>query len=234
MGGARGVTTTPTTPATPSTVPATPAPATPQLVNRGAGMSTLPVPPTGPIGFPSTSNKGGGSPTVPAAAPPPPPQMSSLIRGYGTPPLSTSNKGGGTATLPSPTFASDPVVAQPLPTPIQSNKGGGVSSPLIPTPTSPYTGLASIPLSPYGSTGYTSPGPQIDVTELSRTNFDDELTARDTLRRLEIMEKRFADQDAAKAAAEANAPTADQIQEAEDRRFAESRSRFYDDYGYGP
>jgi len=222
MGGARGVTTTPTT-------PSTPAPATPQLVNRGAGMSTLPVSPAGPAGFPSTSNKGGGSPTVPAAAPPPPPQMSSLIRGYGTPPLSTSNKGGGSATLPSPTFASDPVVAQPLPTPVQSNKGGGVSSPLIPTPTSPYTGLASIPLSPYGSTGYTSPGPQIDVTELSRTNFDDELTARDTLRRLEIMEKRFADQDAAKAAAEANAPTAEQRQAEQDRIFRESQRRFYED-----
>jgi hypothetical protein len=191
MGGARGVTTTPTTP---STVPSTPAPATPQLVNRGAGMSTLPVSPAGPAGFPSTSNKG-----------------------------------GGTAAIPSPTFASDPVVAQPLPTPVQSNKGGGVSSPLTPTPTSPYTGLASIPLSPYGSTGYTSPGPQIDVTELSRTNFDDELTARDTLRRLEIMEKRFADQDAAAA----NAPTAEQRQAEQDRIFAESRRRFYEDQGVG-
>lgn len=187
MGGSIGTPVAPTTPAT--------TPATPQLVNRGAGMSTLPVPPTGPIGFPSTSNKG-----------------------------------GGTAAIPSPTFASDPVVAQPLPTPVQSNKGGGVSSPLTPTPTSPYTGLASIPLSPYGSTGYTSPGPQIDVTELSRTNFDDELTARDTLRRLEIMEKRFADQDAAAA----NVPTAEQRQAEQDRIFAESRSRFYEDYGYGP
>ena len=194
MGGARGVTTTPTTPATPSTVPATPAPATPQLVNRGAGMSTLPVPPTVPTGFPSTSNKG-----------------------------------GGTAAIPSPTFASDPVVAQPLPTPIQSNKGGGITSPLTPTPTSPYTGLASIPLSPYGSTGYTSPGPQIDVTELSRTNFDDELTARDTLRRLEIMEKRFADQDAAAA----NAPTAEQRRAEEDRLFAERQRRFMEAQGFG-
>jgi len=191
MGGARGVTTTPTTP---STVPATPAPATPQLVNRGAGMSTLPVSPAGPAGFPSTSNKGGGS-----------------------------------ATLPSPTFASDPVVAQPLPTPVQSNKGGGVSSPLTPTPTLPSSGLASIPLSPYGSTGYTSPGPQIDVTELSRTNFDDELTARDTLRRLEIMEKRFADQDAAAA----NAPTAEQRRAEEDRLFAERQRRFMAAQGAG-
>jgi len=159
MGGARGVTTTPTTPATPSTVPATPAPATPQLVNRGAGMSTLPVSPAGPAGFPSASNKGGGTPTV-----------------------------------PSPTFASDPVVAQPLPTPIQSNKGGGVTSPLASIPASPFTGLASIPLSPYGSTGYTSPGPQVDVTELSRTNFDDELTARDTLRRLVDIEEKLSSQ----------------------------------------
>jgi hypothetical protein len=221
MGGSIGTPVAPTTPAT--------TPATPQLVNRGAGMSTLPVSPTGPIGFPSTSNKGGGSPTVPAAAPPPPPQMSSLIRGYGTPPLSTSNKGGGTATLPSPTFASDPVVAQPLPTPIQSNKGGGVSSPLTPTPTLPSSGLASIPLSPYGSTGYTSPGPQIDVTELSRTNFDDELTARDTLRRLEIMEKRFADQDAAAA----NVPTAEQRRAEEDRLFAERQRRFMEAQGFG-
>ncbi len=156
MGGARGV---PTTPTTPATVPATPAPATPQLVNRGAGMSTLPVSPAGPAGFPSASNKGGGTPTV-----------------------------------PSPTFASDPVVAQPLPTPIQSNKGGGITSPLVSAPTSPFTGLASIPLSPYGSTGYTSPGPQIDVTELSRTNFDDELTARDTLRRLVDIEEKLSSQ----------------------------------------
>jgi len=90
---------------------------------------------------------------------------------------------------------------------VQSNKGGGVSSPLTPTPTSPYTGLASIPLSPYGSTGYTSPSPQIDVTELSKTPFDPELTARDTLRRLDEIDKRFADEDAAKAAAAANAPS---------------------------
>jgi hypothetical protein len=188
---------TPVAPTTPATTPAT-IPSKPQLVNRGAGMSTLPVPPTGPIGFPSTSNKGGGS-----------------------------------ATLPSPTFASDPVVAQPLPTPVQSNKGGGVSSPLIPTPTSPYTGLASIPLSPYGSTGYTSPGPQIDVTELSRTNFDDELTARDTLRRLDAIDKRFAEQDAAKAAAEANAPTAEQRQAEQDRIFAERQRRFMEAQGFG-
>jgi len=216
MGGARGVTTTPTTPAT--------TPATPQLVNRGAGMSTLPVPPTTPATTPATIpskpqliNRGAGMSTLPV--PPTGP--------IGFP--STSNKGGGTAAIPSPTFASDPIVAQPLPTPIQSNKGGGITSPLTPTPTSPYTGLASIPLSPYGSTGYTSPGPQIDVTELSRTNFDDELTARDTLRRLEIMEKRFADQDAAAA----NAPTAEQRQAEQDRIFAESQRRYWDDQGVG-
>ena len=190
MGGSIG---TPVVPTTPATTPAT-IPSKPQLVNRGAGMSTLPVPPTVPTGFPSTSNKG-----------------------------------GGTAAIPSPTFASDPVVAQPLPTPIQSNKGGGITSPLTPTPTLPSSGLASIPLSPYGSTGYTSPGPQIDVTKLSRTNFDDNLTARDTLRRLEIMEKRFADQDAAAA----NVPTAEQRQEEEDRIFAERQRRFWDAQGYG-
>ena len=77
MVGSIGAPVAPTTPAT--TTPAT-TPATPQLVNRGAGVSTLPVSPTGPTGLPSVSNKGGGS-----------------------------------ATLPSPTFASDPVVAQPLP-----------------------------------------------------------------------------------------------------------------------
>lgn len=192
MGGSIGTPVAPTTPA--PTTPAATTPSTPQLVNRGAGMSTLPVPPTVPTGFPSTSNKG-----------------------------------GGTAAIPSPTFASDPVVAQPLPTPIQSNKGGGITSPLTPTPTLPSSGLASIPLSPYGSTGYTSPGPQIDVTELSRTNFDDELTARDTLRRLEIMEKRFADQDAAAA----NAPTAEQRRAEEDRLFAERRRRFLEAQGDG-
>ena len=209
MGGARGVTTTPTTPAT--------TPATPQLVNRGAGMSTLPVPPTTPATTPATIpskpqliNRGAGMSTLPV--PPTGP--------IGFP--STSNKGGGTAAIPSPTFASDPIVAQPLPTPIQSNKGGGITSPLTPTPTSPYTGLASIPLSPYGSTGYTSPGPQIDVTELSKTSFDPELTARDTLRRLDAIDKRFAEQDAAAA----NAPTAEEIQAEQDRIFAESRRRF--------
>ena len=201
MGGARGVTTTPTTPATPatpSTVPATPAPATPQLVNRGAGMSTLPVSPAGPAGFPSASNKGGGTPTV-----------------------------------PSPTFASDPVVAQPLPTPIQSNKGGGITSPLASAPTSPFTGLASIPLSPYGSTGYTSPGPQVDVTELSRTNFDDELTARDTLRRLESIEERFAKQDAASAEAEANAPSAAEQKAQELRDFDRRQRAFWNSQAHG-
>jgi hypothetical protein len=151
-------------------------------------MSTLPVSPAGPTGFPSASNKGGGTPTV-----------------------------------PSPTFASDPVVAQPLPTPIQSNKGGGVTSPLASIPASPFTGLASIPLSPYGSTGYTSPGPQVDVTELSRTNFDDGLTARDTLRRLESIEERFAKQDAASA----NAPSAAERKAQELRDFDRRQRAFW-------
>jgi len=219
MGGSRGLPVAPTTPAATT-------PATPQLVNRGAGMSTLPVSPAGPTGFPNTSNKGGGTPTVPAAAPPPPPPTSSL-------PLSTSNKGGGSAAIPSPTFASDPVVAQPLPTPVQSNKGGGISSPLTPTPTSPFTGLASIPLSPYGSTGYTSPSPQIDVTELSRTNFDDELTARDTLRRLDAIDKRFAEQDAAKAAAEANALSAAEQRQQEVEDFGRLQREYWASENYG-
>lgn len=184
MNGSIGTPVAPATPATPATTPAT-IPSKPQLVNRGAGISTLPIPPTVPTGFPSTPNKG-----------------------------------GGTAAIPSPTFASDPVVAQPLPTPIQSNKGGGITSPLTLTPTLPSSGLASIPLSPYGSTGYTSPGPQIDVTELSKIPFDPELTARDTLRRLDAIDKRFAEQDAAKAAAEANALSA-----------AEQRQQEVEDFG---
>lgn len=211
MGGSRGL------PVAPST-PASTTPATPQLVNRGAGMSTLPVSPAGPTGLPSTSNKGGGSSIVPAAPPPPPPPTSSL-------PLSTSNKGGGSAAIPSPTFASDPVVAQPLPTPVQSNKGGGITSPLTPAPTSPFTGLASIPLSPYGSTGYTSPGPQTDVTELSRTNFDDELTARDTLRRLVDIEEKLSSQGSSIESLSAR-PTPEQFAREQElrRRREESKS----------
>ena len=215
MGGSIGVPVAPTTPAatTPSTVPAT-TPATPQLVNRGAGVSTLPVSPTGPTGLPSVSNKGGGS-----------------------------------ATLPSPTFASDPVVAQPLPPVPQFQPTAGLFSPLFSQPAppiiqqgnkgggrtvSPSTGLTSIPLEPYGSpTDTTGTRDVTDVTELSRTTFDPALTARDTLDRIELIEKRFADQDAAEAAAAANAPTAAERQAEEDRLFAERQRRFHAAQAHG-
>ena len=215
MGGSIGVPVAPTTPAatTAATTPAT-TPATPQLVNRGAGVSTLPVSPTGPTGLPSVSNKGGGS-----------------------------------ATLPSPTFASDPVVAQPLPPVPQFKPTAGLFSPLFSQPAppiiqqgnkgggrtvSPSTGLTSIPLEPYGSpTDTTGTRDVTDVTELSRTTFDPALTARDTLDRIEIMEKRFADQDAAEAAAAANAPTAAEKQREEDRLFAERQRRFHAAQAHG-
>ena len=207
MGGSIGVPVAPTTPAATT-------PATPQLVNRGAGVSTLPVSPTGPTGLPSVSNKGGGS-----------------------------------ATLPSPTFASDPVVAQPLPPVPQFQPTAGLFSPLFSQPAppiiqqgnkgggrtvSPSTGLTSIPLEPYGSSANTTGTRDVtDVTELSRTTFDPALTARDTLDRIEIMEKRFADQDAAEAAAAANAPTAAERQAEEDRLFAERQRRFQEHQAHG-
>lgn len=211
MVGSIGAPVAPTTPA--ATTPAT-TPATPQLVNRGAGVSTLPVSPTGPTGLPSVSNKGGGS-----------------------------------ATLPSPTFASDPVVAQPLPPVPQFQPTAGLFSPLFSQPAppimqqgnkgggrtvSPSTGLTSIPLEPYGSpTDTTGTRDVTDVTELSRTTFDPALTARDTLDRIEIMEKRFADQDAAEAAAAANAPTAAERRAEEDRLFAERQRRFHEAQAHG-
>ena len=211
MVGSIGAPVAPTTPA--ATTPAT-TPATPQLVNRGAGVSTLPVSPTGPTGLPSVSNKGGGS-----------------------------------ATLPSPTFASDPVVAQPLPPVPQFQPTAGLFSPLFSQPAppiiqqgnkgggrtvSPSTGLTSIPLEPYGSpTDTTGTRDVTDVTELSRTTFDPALTARDTLDRIELIEKRFADQDAAEAAAAANAPTAAERQAEEDRLFAERQRRFHAAQAHG-
>lgn len=205
MGGSIGV---PVAPTTPAATPAATTPATPQLVNRGAGVSTLPVSPTGPTGLPSVSNKGGGS-----------------------------------ATLPSPTFASDPVVAQPLPPVPQFQPTAGLFSPLFSQPAppiiqqgnkgggrtvSPSTGLTSIPLEPYGSSANTTGTRDVtDVTELSRTTFDPALTARDTLDRIELMEKRFADQDAAEEAAAANAPTAAERQAEEDRKFRETQRRIF-------
>ena len=121
-----------------------------------------------------------------------------------------------------------PILSQPAPPIIQQgNKGGGRT-------VSPSTGLTSIPLEPYGSlTDTTGTRDVTDVTELSRTTFDPALTARDTLDRIELMEKRFADQDAAEAAAAANAPTAAEKRKEEDRLFAERQRRFQEHQATG-
>ena len=234
MGGARG----------------TPVGFTPQtsgLVQRGGGgISTLPVTSTPPATVPAAT---------PAPIPTPMPSVSptmpsdggvygqtGMLGGglSGTP--AASNKGGGLASTPSPTFASDPVVAQPLPPVPQFQSTARMFPPIVPQPAppivqqgnkgggqtaSPSTGLTSIPLEPYGSpTDATGTRDVTDVTELSRTTFDPELTSRDTLRRLDAIDKRFADEDAAAARAEANQPTAAERQEAEDRKFEEQRRRY--------
>ena len=213
--GGGGISTLPVTSTPPATVPA----ATPSPIPAAPMPSISPTMPSDGGIYGQTGMGGGGLSSTPAA----------------------SNKGGGLATTPSPTFASDPVVAQPLPPvpqfqstarmfppivpqpapPIvqQSNKGGGRTA-------SPSTGLTSIPLEPYGNpTDTTGTRDVTDVTDLSRTTFDPALTARDTLDRIEIMEKRFADEDAAAASAAANAPTAAERQAAEDRKFIEQRRR---------
>ena len=234
MGGARG----------------TPVGFTPQtsgLVQRGGGgISTLPVTSTPPATVPAAT---------PAPIPTPMPSVSPTMpsdggiygqtgmvdRGLSATPAA-SNKGGGLASTPSPTFASDPVVAQPLPPvpptarmfppivpqpapPIvqQGNKGGGQAA-------SPSTGLTSIPLEPYGNpTDTTGTRDVTDVTDLSRTNFDPELTSRDTLRRLDAIDERFADEDAAAAREAAYQPTPNELwlqREQEDRKFEEQRRRY--------
>ena len=220
--GGGGISTLPVTSTPPATVPtATPAPlpsATPAPVTPMPSVSPT-LPSGGNVVYGQTGMLGGGLSGTPAA----------------------SNKGGGLASTPSPTFASDPVVAQPLPPVPQFQSTARMFPPIVPQPAppivqqgnkgggqtaSPSTGLTSIPLEPYGNpTDTTGTRDVTDVTELSRTTFDPALTARDTLDRIELMEKRFADQDAAEAAAAANAPTAAERQEAEDRKFREQQRR---------
>ena len=222
-------------------------PQTSGLVQRGGGgISTLPVTSTPPATVPAAT---------PAPIPTPMPSVSPTMpsdggiygqtgmvgRGLSATPAA-SNKGGGLATTPSPTFASDPVVAQPLPPVPQFQSTARMFPPIVPQPAppivqqgnkgggqaaSPSTGLTSIPLEPYGNpTNTTGTRDVTDVTDLSRTTFDPELTSRDTLRRLDAIDKRFADEDAAAARAEANQPTAAERQEAEDRKFEEQRRRY--------
>ena len=222
--GGGGISTLPVTSTPPATVPAaTPAPlpsATPTPVTPMPSVSPT-LPSGGNTVYGQTGMLGGGLSSTPAA----------------------SNKGGGLASTPSPTFASDPVVAQPLPptqpifSPIvpqpappivqQSNKGGGRTA-------SPSTGLTSIPLAPYGNpTNTTGTRDVTDVTELSRTNFDPELTSRDTLRRLDAIDKRFADEDAEKAAAQANQPSAAEQQRQRDEAFSRDYQRYQQDMAAG-
>ena len=223
-------------------------PQTSGLVQRGGGgISTLPVTSTPPATVPAAT---------PAPIPTPMPSVSPTMPSDGgiygqtgmvggglssTP--AASNKGGGLATTPSPTFASDPVVSQPLPPVPQFQSTARMFPPIVPQPAppivqqgnkgggrtaSPSTGLTSIPLEPYGNpTDTTGTRDVTDVTDLSRTTFDPALTARDTLDRIELMEKRFADQDAAEAAAAANAPTAAERQAEEDRKFRETQRRIF-------
>ena len=240
MGGARG---------TPVGTPVGFTPQTSGLVQRGGGgISTLPVTSTPPATVPAATPTPIPAAPMPSVSPTLPSggnavygQTGMLGGGLSSTPAA-SNKGGRLASTPSPTFASDPVVAQPLPPvpqfqstarmfppivpqpapPIaqQSNKGGGRTA-------SPSTGLTSIPLEPYGNpTDTTGTRDVTDVTELSRTDFDPELTSRDTLRRLDAIDKRFADEDAEKAAAQANQPSAEEQRRQRDETFARDMQRY--------
>lgn len=240
MGGARG---------TPVGTPVGFTPQTSGLVQRGGGgISTLPVTSTPPATVPAAT---------PAPIPTPMPSVSPTMPSDGgiygqtgmvggglsaTP--AASNKGGGLASTPSPTFASDPVVAQPLPPVPQFQSTARIFSPIVPQPAPPivqqgnkgggqaaspsqHGGLKSIPLAPYGSpTDSTATRDITDITELSRTNFDPELTSRDTLRRLDAIDKRFADEDAEKAAAAANQPSAEEQRRQRDETFARDYQRY--------
>ena len=237
MGGARG----------------TPVGFTPQtsgLVQRGGGgISTLPVTSTPPATVPAATPSPIPAAPMPSISPTMPSDggiygQTGMVGGGLSSTPAASNKGGGLATTPSPTFASDPVVAQPLPPVPQFQSTARMFPPIVPQPAppivqqgnkgggrtaSPSTGLTSIPLEPYGNpTDTTGTRDVTDVTDLSRTTFDPALTARDTLDRIEIMEKRFADEDAAAASAAANAPTAAERQEAEDRKFRETQRRIFE------
>ena len=246
MGGARG---------TPVGTPVGFTPQTSGLVQRGGGgISTLPVTSTPPATVPAATPSPIPAAPMPSISPTMPSDggiygQTGMVGGGLSSTPAASNKGGGLATTPSPTFASDPVVAQPLPPvpqfqstarmfppivpqpapPIaqQSNKGGGRTA-------SPSTGLTSIPLEPYGNpTDTTGTRDVTDVTELSRTNFDPELTSRETLRRLDAIDKRFADEDAAAARAEANQPSAAEQQRQRDEAFSRDYQRYQRDMAEG-
>jgi hypothetical protein len=226
--GGGGISTLPVTSTPPATVPAaTPAPlpsATPAPVTPMPSVSPT-LPSGGNVVYGQTGMLGGGLSGTPAA----------------------SNKGGGLASTPSPTFASDPVVAQPLPPVPQFQSTARMFPPIVPQPAPPIVqqsnkgggqtaspsqdgGLKSIPLAPYGSpTDSTATRDITDITELSRTNFDPELTSRETLRRLDAIDKRFADQDAEKAAAAANQPSAEEQRRQRDEAFARDYQRYQRD-----
>jgi hypothetical protein len=226
--GGGGISTLPVTSTPPATVPAaTPAPlpsATPAPVTPMPSVSPT-LPSGGNVVYGQTGMLGGGLSGTPAA----------------------SNKGGGLASTPSPTFASDPVVAQPLPPVPQFQSTARMFPPIVPQPAPPIVqqsnkgggqtaspsqdgGLKSIPLAPYGSpTDSTATRDITDITELSRTNFDPELTSRETLRRLDAIDKRFADQDAEKAAAAANQPSAEEQRRQRDEAFARDYRRYQQD-----
>ena len=230
-------------------------PQTSGLVQRGGGgISTLPVTSTPPATVPAATPSPIPAAPMPSISPTMPSDggiygQTGMVGGGLSSTPAASNKGGGLATTPSPTFASAPVVAQPLPPvpqfqstarmfppivpqpapPIvqQSNKGGGRTA-------SPSTGLTSIPLAPYGNpTNTTGTRDVTDVTELSRTNFDPELTSRETLRRLDAIDKRFADEDAEKAAAQANQPSAAEQQRQRDEAFSRDYQRYQQDMAAG-
>tara|TARA_Y100000004_G_scaffold176081_1_gene216331 strand:- start:519 stop:1280 length:762 start_codon:yes stop_codon:yes gene_type:complete len=223
--GGGGISTLPVTSTPPATVPAaTPAPlpaATPAPVTPMPSVSPT-LPSGGNVVYGQTGMLGGGLSGTPAA----------------------SNKGGGLASTPSPTFASDPVVAQPLPPVPQFQSTARMFPPIVPQPAPPIVqqgnkgggqtaspsqggGLKSIPLAPYGSpTDSTATRDITDITELSKTNFDPELTSRDTLRRLDAIDKRFADEDAEKAAAQANQPSAAEQQRQRDEAFSRDYQRY--------
>ena len=230
-------------------------PQTSGLVQRGGGgISTLPVTSTPPATVPAATPSPIPAAPMPSISPTMPSDggiygQTGMVGGGLSSTPAASNKGGGLATTPSPTFASDPVVAQPLPPVPQFQSTARMFPPIVPQPAppivqqgnkgggqtaSPSTGLTSIPLEPYGNpTDTTGTRDVTDVTELSRTTFDPALTARDTLDRIELMEKRFADQDAAEAAAAANAPTAAERQAEEDRKFRETQRRIFEDEAHG-
>ena len=221
--GGGGISTLPVTSTPPATVPA----ATPSPIPAAPMPSISPTMPSDGGIYGQTGMGGGGLSSTPAA----------------------SNKGGGLATTPSPTFASDPVVAQPLPPVPQFQSTARMFPPIVPQPAppivqqgnkgggrtaSPSTGLTSIPLEPYGNpTDTTGTRDVTDVTELSRTNFDPELTSRETLRRLDAIDKRFADEDAEKAAAQANQPSAAEQQRQRDEAFSRDYQRYQQDMAAG-